>query len=45
MSNAPAKKQGSLSMIIKTKCPVCGTTVVIKNGRFFHSKEKREKRH
>jgi len=44
MPNTTPEKQGSLNMVLKTKCPVCGTILVIKNGRFFYSKEKREKR-
>jgi len=43
MSDTTPEKQGSLNMVIKTKCPVCGTILVMKNGRFFHYKEKRKK--
>ena len=43
MSNTAVREQGSLSMVIKTKCPVCGTIIVIKNGRFFHNKDKGKK--
>ena len=43
MSNTTPKEKGSLSMVIKTKCPVCGTIIIMKNGRFFHYRDKSKK--